>query len=105
MKEILKTSIYCLLIALLLAGAYAQVVESHTSYTTSTDRILMIKGMVARDMTSWLIVEARNGTEWKKNGFDPIYTHLICNYKPLFRRLPTGQWEIMFQSEIAKDIP
>jgi hypothetical protein len=101
----MKTTLYCLLIAVALRLAFAQTVETHASFIDNADRVLIIKGVVAGDMKNWLIIESHNGKEWKQNGFDPTYTRVLCDYKPLFRKLPGGQWEIMFTSEIAENLP
>lgn len=75
------------------------------TFVSNGDRVLMLKGKVAGEYKNWLVIETFNGNEWKTNGYDPIYTRVLCDYKPMFRKLSNGQWEIMFQSEIAKDIP
>ena len=69
------------------------------------DRVLIIKGKVAGDFKNWLVVEAHNAAEWKDNGFDPSYTRIVSDYKPIFRKMPNGTWEVMFTSEIAEGIP
>lgn len=76
-----------------------------TLFVDSGDRVILIKGKVAGDMRDWLRIEAHNGREWKDNGFDPSYTRIVSDYMPMFRKMPNGTWEIMFTSEIARDIP
>jgi hypothetical protein len=75
------------------------------NYFVDGDRLLMVKGQVADELRGWLVIEAHNGHEWAKRGFDPSYTRLVSDYKPMARKLPNGQWEIAFTSEIAENIP
>lgn len=114
----MKTTIYCLLIAICLRVAWTQTVYtmydppppkpghgSAAAFISDGDRVLLVKGRLAGDMKNWLVIEAHNGHEWKENGFDPTYTRVVCDYKPMFRKLPNGSWEIMFTSELAEGIP
>lgn len=102
----MKTTLYCLLIALALRFAWSQTVITQTANFIDGERVLIIKGKVAGEMKGWLVIEAHNGAQlWRENGFDPSFTRVVCDYKPLFRKLPNGQWEIMFTSEIAEQLP
>jgi hypothetical protein len=69
------------------------------------DRVLMVKGKVANEIRVWMVMEAHNGREWPTRGFDPSYTRIVTDYKPMMQKLPTGAWEIGFTSEIAEKIP
>lgn len=86
---------------------HAQTVALNTAIIPieTYERALIIKGKVAGDWRSWLVIECHNGDEWRANGYDPSYTRIVMDYKPLFRKLPNGQWEIMMTSEIAKNLP
>lgn len=74
-------------------------------YYVDGNKVIIIKGRVADELRGWLIIEAHNASYFKQRGFDPCYTHIVSDYVPLVRKLPTGAWEIMFTSEIAKDLP
>lgn len=86
-------------------GQTVQVAHVSPQFVDNGDRVLLIKGNIARETKTWLVIEAHNGREWNTDGFSPTYTRVISDYMPLFRRLPNGQWEIMFTSEIAKNLP
>lgn len=111
----MKTTIYCLLIAICLRVAWTQGVYTmydpvptppkQTGFITDGEKVLLLKGKVAGEFKNWLIVETHNGREWRNNGYDPTFTRILADYKPLFRKLPNGQWEIMFTSEIAENLP
>ncbi len=98
-----------ILIALIaiVASVSGQTVALNTSLipVETFERSILIKGKVAGDWKTWLLIEAHNGDVWRADGYDPSYTRLVCDYKPLFRKLANGQWEIMFTSEIAKNLP
>jgi hypothetical protein len=66
---------------------------------------IIIKGRYAGGWHEWLLIEAHNSYDWKKDGYHPSYTRLVSKYKPLGRKLKNGDWEIMFTSEIAADLP
>jgi len=56
----------------------------------------------------WLTVERANKTDPRptgKGGFDPSYTYLLSDFKPLIKKLKNGKWEIQFTAEIAENIP
>ena len=87
----------------------AQDVQTPVTPIVDGEKVLLIKGRIAGDMKNWLRIEVHNGRDWPKDGYDPTYTRIVCDYLPLFRKikLPNGDsaWEIMFTSEIAKDLP
>jgi hypothetical protein len=72
---------------------------SHYEFSTTGAKVLMLKGKVAGDLKSWLVINTYNGDQWKQNGYDPSYTRILSDYTPLFRKLPSGQWEICFTPE------
>ena len=56
----------------------------------------------------WLTVERANKHQALKTGeggFDPSYTYLICDFKPMVKKLGNGKWVIQFTAEIAEDLP
>lgn len=110
MKKIIAASIFFGVVILLLVlvnhcSAQTVALNSNTGPVGDGEKSLMIRGKVAGDWKTWLVVEAHNGYQWKDNGYDPSLTRVVCDYMPLFRKLPNGQWEIMFTSPIAKNIP
>jgi hypothetical protein len=105
MKTILTYSIVTLLLIGALSLAQQVILPQSWNFVSNGQRVLLIKGNVANEQKVWLIIEAHNGEQWAKNGFDPIYTRVLCDYKPMFRKLPNKQWEILFTSEIAEGIP
>ena len=103
MKTILQTSLGILGISIMGAGIFWHEAAAQTN--ADTDRAIVVKGKVAGDWRTWLKIEAHNGKYWLRDGYDPSYTRVVSDYKPLFRKLPTGEWEIMFTSEIAENLP
>ena len=98
-KEILKASFYCLLIALCLRMAWAQTMApTPNPAIISQDNVIVLRGKVQRQMQTWLSIEAHNQTAWLQDGFDPSFTIIVSDCKPMFRHLPNGQWEIAFLS-------
>lgn len=66
-------------------------------FINNGDRILIIKGKIKGSLKSWMVIEAHNAEAWKVNGFEPTYTRIIADNQPVFRKMPNGTWEIMFQ--------
>lgn len=96
------------LLTLFLASTlYAQQVDIGNPTVVDGERVLLVKGRPGdhMDMRVWLVVEAHNAGQFPKDGYNPSLTRVVCDYMPLFRKLPTGQYEIIFSSEVAKDIP
>lgn len=85
-------------------GASQQVdtIVNATQYLEGRERVLMIKGRTAGKVEPWLWVEAHNGYHWKEEGYNPSYTRLVSEYKPVVKQLKTGQWQIQFISELAE---
>ena len=42
---------------------------------------------------------------YDERGYDPSYTYMLCDYKPIAKKLKNGKWEITFVSEIAEKLP
>jgi hypothetical protein len=53
----------------------------------------------------WLSVNSFSKGDWAKDGYNPSFTYLRCQYKPQVKKMADGQWQITFVSEIAEDIP
>lgn len=106
MKTILYFSLSVLIVILLCKSITSQQVVTEKTMEKSTDpKVIILRGRVAGDWKSWLKIETFNSRDFPVNGFDPTYTHLVSDYKPMFRRLQNGQWEIMWTSEIAENLP
>lgn len=98
-------SVISLIVAFVAQVAWAAGQSTSLNNTSpALDKVLLIKGKVAGEWKAWLVVEAYNGHEWISNGYDPKFTHVVADYKPLFRKLPDGRWEIIFPP-IAEKIP
>jgi hypothetical protein len=54
----------------------------------------------------WLRIENHDP---RTKDFHPSLTNIVCDYKPIVRKVPSGtggyQYEITFVSEIAEDLP
>jgi hypothetical protein len=62
-------------------------------------------GKVADEWHKWLWIGRINKTAKPERGFDPSFTFIICDYKPMVKKLKDGRWQIQFTSEIAENIP
>lgn len=58
--------------------------------------LLQIQGRTGAGMQTWMTIEGREQRFFCEEGFHPTYTHIYSDYQPLWRKLPNGQWEIMF---------
>ena len=48
---------------------------------------------------SWLKIQRHNLKAFDAKGFDPCYTSIESDFKPIAKKLPNGKWEITFVSE------
>lgn len=53
---------------------------------------------------SWLRVERHNLKDYEQKGFDPCYTTIQSDFKPIITRIG-DKWEVTFVSEIAQSQP
>jgi hypothetical protein len=53
----------------------------------------------------WLSVNSFAKGDWIKDGYNPSFTYVLSHYKPIVKKLPNGQWQVTFASEIAEDMP
>lgn len=90
-------------LALAVGLTYGQILVP--SRTHQENKEIVVSGVVAGDWTHWMTVEAHNGKEFAERGFDPCYTNVVTDYKPVVHKLPDGKWEIQFTSEIAEGLP
>jgi len=89
--------------------ASGQTVEVYNAFGKQDDhdwknaaRQIFIAGGVSG---RWLTIGRINTTAPDQLGFDPSFTYVICKFKPIIRKMPNGNYEITFTSEIAKDLP
>jgi hypothetical protein len=61
-----------------------------------------IKGGVSG---TWLIVGRANKTAPDAKGFDPSYTYLVSDFKPIVKKLRSGKYEIQFTCDICEGLP
>jgi sugar phosphate isomerase/epimerase len=50
----------------------------------------------------WLRIENHDP---RTKDFHPSLTNIVCDYKPIVRKLGPNKYEITFVSEIAEDLP
>jgi len=103
----LGVAIVCLTAAIAVRLAFDAKAQTAVTPVTTTgqERTITIQGKVADGTRYWLSIEAHNGAAFDDRGFEPSYTRIVSDYKPMFRKLASGQWEIMFTSEIAEELP
>lgn len=103
-----KTTMICLAIAVALRLAFetitAQTVQTPTDTVANTTAI-SVQGKVADKWRTWLWVRRVNTKDYDARGYDPSYTVLVSDYKPIVRKLDSGKYSITFTSEIAQDLP
>jgi hypothetical protein len=105
MKMILWCSIAALLglvLAKLLLGQAAVPFDMTQPVGAQAPSRIEIKGGVSG---TWLVVNRANKTDPLGKGFDPSYTYLISDFKPVAKKLKDGKWQIQFVSEIAENLP
>lgn len=54
---------------------------------------------------TWLIVSRANKMAPDARGFDPSYTYLISDFKPMVKKLRNGKYQIQFTCDICEDLP
>lgn len=91
-----------LIILLLTASVLAQDQKNHTLIT---DGKVAVQWHFYDEYRVWLSVNSYSGGDWKKDGYNPSFTYIRCQYKPIIKKMPDGQWQITFTSEIAEGIP
>lgn len=88
----------------LAALALAAVMVAQDVVTPSAKNIQISGGV---NGTNWLTIYKANLSDPTAAGldFDPSFTYLLCDYKPIVHRLSNGKYEITFTSEIADGLP
>ena len=103
----MKTTLYCLAIALAFRIALAQSVEIMSDHGKEpadalypAKQLFISGGMYGR----WLTILRFDSTV-TRFGFDPVFTYAICKFKPVVKKLPNGYYQITFVSEITEKPP
>jgi hypothetical protein len=105
----MKTSLYCLIIAVLLRLSFdvtAQTVEVYNAFGKQNEehpakQIFICGGTQGL----WLTISRFDTTAPDQHGFSPNYTYAICKFLPIVKRLPNGLYQISFTSEFTKNLP
>jgi hypothetical protein len=121
----MKTTLICLLAAVAMRFPY-QAGEAQEVLTARVERDAAINHAYAlprRFTLEWKIGREEGeqpGDEWRlwltgvnadhadrfdERGYDPSYTSIVSDYKPIAKKLKNGKWEITFVSEIAEKLP
>jgi hypothetical protein len=105
----LKTSLVCLLIAIIFRLVFAQTVEVFNNYGKQDDHDWKDTAkqvfFTSKDYGRWLTIARFDTTSPDQTGFHPSFTYGICKYKPIVKKLKNGYWQISFTSPIAENIP
>jgi hypothetical protein len=105
MKMILWCSVAALLgvlIAKFLFGQVAAPLDLTRPIDDSAPTRIEIKGGVSG---TWLLVRRANTSDPQRRGFDPSYTYLISDFKPMVKKLKNDKYLIQFTSELAEGLP
>lgn len=86
--------------------AFSPIVPAATDFSMTTmPYVAAVRGRVAGEERSWLFIRSANHRDWMQQGYEPSYTYVICDYKPMVKKRDDGTWEITFTSEVAENIP
>lgn len=109
LNEAMKTTLGCLLIALILRLGFDRLSAQEAKLGDS--HVLAIPGKVAVEWhfydehRVWLSINTFASASWPKEGYNPSFTYLRCQYKPIVKKMENGEWQVSFTSEIAENIP
>jgi hypothetical protein len=76
--------------------------QTPTRPQEETRRVLYVWGKVADEWKLWLYVTRANLKDDERRGFDPSYTVMLSDYKPIVRKLDNGKYTITFTNELAE---
>lgn len=71
------------------------------THTLATDGKVAVQWHFHDEYRVWLSVNSYSADDWVKDGYNPSFTYVRCQYKPVVRKQKDGQWVITFSSEIA----
>lgn len=91
-----------LAIFLLTSSVCAQQEQQHTLFMPGK---VAVEWHFVDEHRVWLSVNSFAKGDWVKDGYHPSFTYVLCQYKPVVKQLPNGQWQITFVSDIAENIP
>ncbi len=95
-------SLHFLAILLLTASAPAQQEKEHALFMPGK---VAVEWHFVDEHRVWLSVNSFAKGDWVKDGYNPSFTYVLSQYKPMVKKLPDGQYQITFASEIAQDVP
>jgi hypothetical protein len=107
MKKTLMMSVTVLVATIAMRAVFDAKAQDFVTpvVTASTGKMLTFTATIAGEPRHWMTIEAHNGDLFEIDGFHPSYTSIVADYKPIVRKLASGQWEIQFTSEIAEGLP
>lgn len=50
----------------------------------------------------WLKVERHNKHDYGRQEWNPSYVSIESQFRPIAKKLPSGKWEIEFESELQR---
>src|SRR4030095_15495725 len=103
MKFLLKCSLAALagvLLAKLVLGQSAATFDIERPADGQPTRI-EVKGGISG---TWLVVERVNKTALEPKGFDPSFTYLMSDFKPMIKKLKDGKYLIQFTCDICEGL-
>lgn len=109
MKDILKFIVFCSLSALLglllakfMFGQPAVSFDATRPLGEEAPSRIEVKGGVSG---AWLVINRANKKDPRGRGFDPSYTYMISDFKPMVKQLKSGKWQIQFECSICEGLP
>lgn len=91
-----------LLVLLLLTASAA---ANDTNHTLITEGKVAVEWHFYDEHRVWLSVNSYSGHDWANDGYNPSFTYIRCQYKPMVKKLLDGQYQITFASEIMEGVP
>jgi len=76
--------------------------EHAAGWTSPHTGVIAVEGKIAGEWHHWLFVQRHNLNDYEERGFDPCYTSIVSDYKPVAKRLDDGTWEITFTSDMRE---
>jgi hypothetical protein len=100
-----------LAILFLWQAAAAQTVSVSSKPDQEQQHLLIMPGRLAvewrfHDETrAWLSVNSYNHADWLHDGYDPSFTYILSQYRPVVVQSKNGQWQITFECSICGGLP
>jgi hypothetical protein len=99
----IRTTMFCLAVAMCWRAAMgnewlqAQTVEMFTAHYAHDEAVVYVSGGASGN---WLTIQRANLADYERRGFDPSYSYVLSDFKPLVKKLSNGKWEITFTSDV-----